>query len=272
MTSQVFAVQRQILCLRAPSLLVTSCVRKTGMSTIDVDIGTLGSWIDVSRNALLTFDPFDAGNRTIQFRGRLVHQLPFAVSGSKDGPGAFFINRNVPGCSSANTVNPRFAQNATLRRHRANCTGYMRHGRNDYKWRQASECRHPPRGFSVRTVDFVRLGTLLQQRGVRRVEWLKIDAQGDDFAILRDVLEHGIEVVTFQLECQKYAKTPQLYNGTDNDCDAVRGYLERHRGTTHPYRVAEFMNNCWISEWDLVGSTQPGLLLRQFPMHKAPRA
>jgi hypothetical protein len=107
------------------------------------------------------------------------------------------------------------------------------------------------RFYQPRKVATMQLSTFLNERQVRQIEYLKIDAQGSDFGILRDVLENtAVRLENFQLECIFANRTHALYD-TENDCAAILEYAA-HRLPTHT--VAAHVNNCPMAEYNLVGS------------------
>lgn len=224
---------------------------------VDVDIGTQGQVINVSAHDLFTFDPFDSPLTVRRPAGLLTKNLTimsYAVS-TADGTAPFYFNRQVPGCSSMNRVNPIYHHNQSALEHQAFCEG----GRAT-AWGMGiiKGCR---RGVvTARPVPTVRLSTVLAREGVGRVQHLKLDTQGSDFAILRDVLESGIRVVNAQLECQDYGRALALYDAP-NDCRDIVAYLAR----SHPsFRVRWHLASCPIAEYNLVLSSQPMSPLLEF--------
>ena len=224
---------------------------------VDVEIGTQGAHIQMSTNLLYTFDPFD-----VQERSDSIERFPFAISGEGiDGTNeTFYLNQRLGGCSSMNRVNPGFGSNSSLLQHKAECP-------------RTTECAGASaaiRGCPCRCGDFLlyfcrtakfyrpvpvpvrRLSSVLLELGVQRVEHLKIDAQGSDFAILRDVLENApsITVESWQVECQFYRRAPPFYDA-QNDCRAILAYASR-RLPGHNTRA--HVNNCQAAEYNIVGS------------------
>eukprot|EP00756_Hemistasia_phaeocysticola_P004377 Hpha_TRINITY_DN12780_c0_g2::TRINITY_DN12780_c0_g2_i1::g.114492::m.114492 len=233
-------------------LLAAAALRRPRV--VDVEIGTQGVHIQMSSNMLYTFDPFDVQERTDS-----IERFPFAISDKIDGAnGTFYLNERVGGCSSMNRLNPAFESNPRLLRHQASdckqCEGPPGnvHG---------CPCHCPPFVLILcRTAAFYRplqvpvrrLSSVLVELGVQRVEHLKIDAQGSDFAILRDVLENApsVTVDTWQVECQFYQRTPAFYDAR-NDCQAILDYASQ-RLPHHTTRA--HVNNCQCAEYNIVGS------------------
>ena len=228
-------------------------------SVVDVDIGTQWHYLNMSTNFIYTFDPFDA-----PLKQRRFERLAFAIDPSTEGTATFWFNSRIGGCSSMNPLNPAFANNASLRQYQVPkatcntlhpecigkqgcpcaCGGYL-----------LFFCRKPAL-YKPRQVPTRQLSSFLRERKVERIEYLKIDAQGSDFGILRDVLENTeVKVDHFQLECQFTERAPPFYSTpTTNDCAAIIAYvaqrLPAHTVTTH-------VNNCEAAEYNLVGSEDP---------------
>ena len=220
---------------------------------IDVDVGVFRQTLNTP-NFLVTFDPF-------QRLAREAHtvRLPYAVS-TQDGYAQFNVNTRIKDCSSLNNLNPYFRRNTSAMDERIegcrNQPGY-----NPYASRVSfiRNCRNfrNLRGQKVRTVD---LTSFLHKAGVRRVEWLKIDAQGSDSILTRSLLDSRlIHVQNVQLECQYEARIPRQYE-VENDCAQMEAYFrERH------FRVRAHVSNCAVGEYDLVASRNASYSLALFP-------
>lgn len=180
---------------------------------VKVDIGTLGDPIPSPDNPLITFDPFDSELIDV---GKGIARLPYLVVG-ESAPKTlqptfatvFHVNEDFPACSSAN----EFDYNRTLP---DSFPEWLKH------------C-YQPKTKKSRAVSAVRLSKVLSEAGVSSIEFLKIDAQGSDSDIVRDVFENTkIPVHRLQIECQEYANAKGVveYTGVDNDCDKTKHYLE----------------------------------------------
>jgi FkbM family methyltransferase len=74
-------------------------------------------------------------------------------------------------------------------------------------------------------VPVTRLDSFMHQHAIRRVEFLKIDAQGDDLAVLRSAGDRLVDIDRIQLDV---AATPtQLYQGAANT-PAFLAYMAMH--------------------------------------------
>lgn len=236
---------------------------------VDVDIGTQGSVVNVSAYDLITFDPFDSP-RTIHHPAGLLTKnltiMPYAVS-IADGEAPFYFNHQIPGCSSMNRINPIYRNNQSAVEHQTGfCEGPgFTHGRAS-AWRMGliKGCRRGT--VTVKPVATVRLSRVLSAEGVRRVQYLKLDTQGSDYSILRDLLESGIHVVNVQMECQDYGRALPLYDAP-NDCRDIVAYMARNYPS---YRVQWHSTNCPIAEYDLVLSSNPASALSKFPTAALP--
>ena len=217
----------------------------------DIMVGTAGTVIQ-SSSFLYTFDPFDKPLRSETFE-----RMPYIAS-VVDGQTRFYTNHLMPGCSSTNPVNANFTTNVTARSHLIRC----RQGRNYVGLIMA--CRLPL-NLTVSTLPSLRLSTLIRQRQIRSIPHLKIDAQGSDFALLRDVFENsvdreGVEVISVQAECQWLARTPALYDSPlPNDCEAIQTYLQNRS-----YRTGFANTNCQIAENDIIASRDEHIRLAKF--------
>ena len=98
-----------------------------------------------------------------------------------------------------------------------------------------------------------RLSSFFHNYSIRKVGVLKIDAQGSDFKIVRDVMERSPEVKIDRIiaECQKYEKagpSRQIY-ASDNDCLAMERFV---KGKYPNVSVFEQVNNCAIAEYNFI--------------------
>tara|TARA_B110001452_G_scaffold202050_1_gene172108 strand:+ start:2127 stop:2840 length:714 start_codon:yes stop_codon:yes gene_type:complete len=212
-------------------------------STIDVDIGTLGRPVK-SKNHLVTFDPFDRHLVREKYE-----RLPFAVSpfDAEGGNATFYINRDEPACSSMLGINPAFRRNATLVHERASTCQPSRVFSTGKLFGYVVRCRDP-RHLEVSSVPTIRLSTFLTQRKVRHINWIKVDAQGADLAIVEDLLTRtSVTLGHMTAECQDLQKAPPLYLDNSlplNDCAALVALARRHR--PHGFDRVEYSwsNSC----------------------------
>jgi len=231
---------------------------------IDIDIGTAGIPI-ASRHHLVTFDPFDLPLSRANYE-----RLAFAVSPHAEGHEKFFVNLDKPGCSSMLPVNPAFRHNETLYladclpedgcRLAPECTRCktchtLKHHPDRFFHGTVLPCRRPKGGFEVRTVPTQRLSTFLRERRVERVEFLKIDAQGADRAIVEDVFARtALPVRHLRVECQLLdGRVPPMYvdeRVPPNDCHAIVAVVSRLRPALMT-RVEWAESNCHVAEYNL---------------------
>merc|ERR1711879_173260 len=176
--------------------------------TVNIDIGTAGMTDGLLKEdaLLITFDPFDS------YLKRPGHErLPYVVA-HKDGKVNFIVNHLYPQCSSLSQINPH----ARAKRPKIACsTRAFKY----FQW-----CINTSK-LEVKEVQGIRLSTFLRRRSFNKINTLKIDAQGSDFAILQDVLEMTpqVRVDHIVLECQDYKQTNislRLYVA-DNDCRVI---------------------------------------------------
>lgn len=206
---------------------------------IDIDIGTFGSAIDRDADRLVTFDPFDV----LEINEKL-ERYPYVVS-DFNGTGKFFINTLRRSCSTMNMINTFYSERLRDERMLQNC------GNISLPLPGAKECAHPGAdAIETKVVQVRRLCDLLKQRGFTKVNKMKIDAQGTDFVILKDVLENcpHVSFNEIKLECQVYEKTIPLYM-TDNDCPRIEAYV---RDKFPNVSVKWELNVCWSGEYNLI--------------------
>eukprot|EP00177_Eucheuma_denticulatum_P004791 GFKZ01008702.1.p1 GENE.GFKZ01008702.1~~GFKZ01008702.1.p1 ORF type:complete len:327 (-),score=31.40 GFKZ01008702.1:915-1808(-) len=219
--------------------LNTTAAYRNRNVVIDVDIGTWGSAMASAADKILTFDPFDE-----EFHNDTLDRFPFLVS-DFTGVSTFYYNKLGSDCSTMNLITTFY--NETLRDQRIaeNCPG------QDIPLDGILRCSHPPpEHVEERQVPVRRLSDILKQNGYTKIDTLKIDAQGTDFAILKDLLENAphVSIRQAKVECQDYFKTIPLYI-TDNDCPRIESYV---RAKFPGAKVERQMNVCWSAEFNLV--------------------
>lgn len=215
---------------------------------IDIDIGTLGKPIGRSsaNNYLITFDPFDH-----KYLGTKYERLPYAVTTNKEEVSPFYVNQMIPGCSSLNRYNPIFDSNPDL-------VNEMWHGEpgdahncqpNNAERCCVQRCKHPKRRKrAIMQVPTIKLSTVIKQRNINKINFLKIDAQGSDKSILQDVLSTGVKVERIMAECQRYDKIHPIYD-SQNDCEAMVKEVHHFRPE---FTVEWIVNNCLNAEYNLI--------------------
>ena len=118
---------------------------------------------------MISFDPFDDYKRVGS-----IERLPFAVSGDCSGWTNFTFNKRYPGCSTLHHYNYADLLDPTW-------PAWLRDG-----------CMRPKRDhlLETRKVRAVRLSDVIKARNITRIWYLKVDAQGADFSIIRDMFEN----------------------------------------------------------------------------------
>jgi hypothetical protein len=222
-------------------------MRRTTPAVVDIDIGRFGKPISSGLH-LITFDPFDRAVVTDRYE-----RWPFAVSGQFQGNSSFYVNRDIPGCSSLLPINPAFANDTQQYRaralkpsgHRCKLTQFALHVRL---------CRRP-KHTEVRTVRTVRLSHVLLGQRVRHINYLKVDAQGADFSIVRDVLRNtNVTLSRLRAECQQLDRAPPFYvaaNTPPNDCAALVALVRRHRPESLSPNIEWTLSNCDAAEYNV---------------------
>lgn len=80
----------------------------------------------------------------------------------------------------------------------------------------------------------IRLSRVIAERNISHVSVIKVDAQGYDFAILKELLENTplkhVYISKIKLECQYYMLGTPLYLSS-NDCTDIINYMN----SRHPY-------------------------------------
>ena len=236
---------------------------------IDIDIGTAGVPMPSNRH-LVTFDPFD-----LPVFKHNYERHAFAISPLREGNATFYINREKPGCSSLLPINPAFSTNETvymddcLPEHGchppAACTSpeclrpcsTLKHHLDHFFHIAVLRCRRPlasKGGLEERVVPTIRLSTFLKIRGVQRIGFLKIDAQGGDLSLVEDVFKRtDIPIDHLRVECQLLDRVPPQYvheGFLPNDCYAHIEMVRRRRPELMG-RVAWSGSNCHIAEYNL---------------------
>lgn len=210
-----------------------------GDLTIDIDIGTFGSVIDRNADRLVTFDPFDEPQMRVD-----QERYPYVIA-DYNGTGTFYVNQLSRSCSTVNVVNTFYSTALRDERMGKNC------GNVTIPIPGAVECAHPRvENVEEKEVQVRRLCDILKMRGFTKVNMLKIDAQGSDFGILKDVVENcpHVSLNQIKLECQVYDKTIPLYM-TDNDCKRVERYV---REKFPLVKIQWQLNVCWSGEYNLI--------------------
>ena len=165
--------------------------KREKVKKVNIEIGT--GWHGTTDGllkpgeTLISFDPFDKYHES---EGHL--SFPFIVA-NLDGPVNFTVNHQGPGCSSLNQLNPegKYAKiNESL------CENLTHTGFGDVPLLIGAfkACVDTSR-LEVKVLDGIRLSTFLRKYEISRVGTLKIDAQGSDLSILKDVLENSPEVM-----------------------------------------------------------------------------
>lgn len=186
---------------------------------------------------LLTFDPFD--KLLIEDK---YERHPYLIS-DFDGTTSFYINHDIPGCSSINHRNWVVDQGWQKKLQKQYCGGK--------KSGILKGCMEPKR-VERKEIRCRRLSTFVTERDVRRIKLLKIDAQGSDFTIVKDLFENApnVWVDILKVECQKFNETVPLYFAS-NDCDDIVKYVKQKE--SRRIQAIEFKtNNCLVREYNLV--------------------
>ena len=247
-----------------------------------IDIGT-NRFPLRSSGHLVTFDPFDPPLKRPGYE-----RLGFAITAAADGgTSTFYINNDFDPCSSLLPVNPAFRlpkdggdrdaysadclpergcelwnrttwcavdkHNVIRRVPKADCQVCSA---NDGWGHFHRMCRRPRKGWRNITVPTVRLSTFLNERSVSTVNFLKIDAQGADRAIVRDVLMRTkVSIHHLRAECQFLDRTLPLYvdDGSGayppNDCLAIVKLVHRLRPNLD--QESWELSNCHVAEYNV---------------------
>lgn len=235
-----------------PSLLVTTCCIATILflschfpSTIlskhlvDIDIGTNGRPMSSNAHKLITFDPSDP-----PLRSTSLDRYPFVIA-DFNGQAIFYLNQQEPGCSSLNIRNDHYNQTLRHNQIKSSCPTSSFHNSRLYN------CIHSPRIHQL-TVQVKKLSSFLNHAKISKINKLKIDAQGSDFAIVKDLFENAdhVSVNQLQVECQDYQKSIPLYYASNNCADIITYLKSKRPAMTHK----RLQNNCMAAEYNLVFS------------------
>lgn len=212
--------------------------KKDPPGIVDIDIGTLGSPISSNADKLITFDPFDKLLRQDKYE-----RYPFVIS-DVDGKLPFFANDKVGGCSTLNFRNEHYDIEYQSKIHQRCGTS-----RKKFLSSFLVHCMHFPQRRMV--VHSLRLSRFVRERNIRHIRNLKIDAQGSDFAILKDVIENaeqGLRIENITIECQWLNDSIPLYF-TSNDCGHIEEYMkDKFEG----FQLVKQLNNCNVNEYNFI--------------------
>jgi len=220
---------------------------------------------------IVTFDPFDSNKATVY--EPLLEKWKFAV-GAFTNTGKFTAipgysswsdywsgryNRSAdsswpttnregwagwPGCSSMEFFNWGWDKKLFTNKHAACGTRW---------WTSSSiihGCRNPVLNH-ITDVPVVSLSQFLNIRAsnIRVIRMIKIDAQGSDFTIIKDLLENtDYEVRNIQIECQYMQDQAPTYV-VNNDCEAFKAYMKYKRPD---FQLVRKRDNCPSSEYNFL--------------------
>lgn len=210
------------------------------LGKVDIDIGTKGSPMRSTASKLITFDPGDK-----QLLTEKLERYPVVIA-DHSGLTNFYINRAEGGCSSLNRRNEEY--NTTLQD--AGMWNRCKVSRQDWLKSRLPLCMHSP--LVKARVRAMLLSRFLKERRIRHVGILKIDAQGSDFSILKDILEHTtdheVKFDTIVVECQTFNQTVPLYFAS-NSCEDIETYVKEKMPDV---KFNRNVNNCMVNEWNLI--------------------
>lgn len=204
---------------------------------LDIDIGTNGVPMLSKAHKVLTFDPGDS-----QLTSVALEKYPFVIA-DFNGEATFYINEDEQGCSSLNLRNEYYNQTRRDNQIKRRCPG------TSFAESRLFNCMHSKRLRQTK-VQVRRISSFLKARGITHINKLKLDAQGSDFAIVKDFFENAdnTDVNILQVECQDYGQAIPLYF-TSNDCSNIVQYVRRKRPNLTHRKV---MNNCMAAEYNLI--------------------
>lgn len=243
------------LCVAAILTLSTTLVAKTVQhnwhfsavqkvhldEVIDIDIGTNGRVMKSNASKLITFDPTDSYDSK-----KNIQRYPFGIA-DYNGNATFYVNDEEPGCSSLNVRNEIY--NATLR----DVSIERRCPTFNFQESRLHKCMHSK--LHQLSIQVRTLSSFLANHSISKVGILKIDAQGSDFNIVKDVFENAptVQIDTIQVECQDYQRGIPLYF-TWNDCEDIKKYVTSRYPNV---KVKSIVNNCMAAEYNLIMTLSP---------------
>lgn len=201
---------------------------------VDIDIGTHGKAMNSEASKLITFDPFDKKIILSNYE-----RYPYAIA-DFSGNALFSINKQFSPCSSINLRNSNFSETHLINTTPKNCTS-----------RFSSITRKCLRSRTeTKMVKAITLSSFLKWKRIRHIQVLKIDSQGSDFDILKDIFENCpfLTIDTLKFECQTYDKSVPLYF-TTNDCDLMEQYVKEKYKNVLSSRT---LINCGHGEYDIL--------------------
>lgn len=267
---QLLALKQVVAKQAAEVAQQVNTVNRSTPPFIDIDIGTAGIPMQ-SKVHLVTFDPFD-----LPITKHNYERHAFAISPLREGNATFYVNHARAGCSSLLPINPAFsaaaeAQEGVNKTYLADCLpengchlapecnacktcSTLKHHTDHFFHVAVLQCRRPPHGFDERVIPTMRLSSFLRSRGVQRVGFLKVDAQGADLSIIEDVFTRtDVPIDHLRVECQMLDRAPPMYvhgGFLPNDCFAAIEMVRRHRPALAK-RIEWGGSNCHIAEYNL---------------------
>lgn len=204
---------------------------------VDIDIGTNGRAMHTNATKLISFDPADSLLLTHAYE-----RYPIVIS-DFTGRADFYVNHEEPGCSSLNKRNEKYDPAYRDTRISSRC------GNLSFETSRLYKCMHSNK-IQKKVVKVERLSAFLKERRIDEVNFLKIDAQGGDFAIVKDVFENSahISFKQIQVECQDYRDAVPLYFSS-NDCDDIVSYVTQRYPNV---RLRKVVNNCTAAEYNIL--------------------
>lgn len=226
-----------LILITATIVIYSLKIHKANNTVYDIDIGTLGTPISKTSDVLITFDPFDKKLITPTYE-----RHPYIVT-DYDGVTNFTENQDSPGCSTINRRNVEYNMTKRFIKMEAGCA-------KGQEINPHYELCLAPKRTKRQELPCIRLSSFVKERGIKKVRMLKVDAQGTDFSIIKDLFENVPDIVVKNLmfECQFYDKgIPMFY--VMNDCEDALTYLRQKR------RVVSFreqMQGCQVEEYNLI--------------------
>lgn len=218
----------------------------------DIEIGVAGVITkSTAADVLVTFDPGDTLKITDE-----MESYPFAIA-DFDGTASFWVNDDYNDCGSLNYIhglevvgdnNAQQIKQWYMDWQGSACRNAAEKRRHLHF---AFLCMFPQKSHFAPNIPVKRLSTFLRESGIQTIHHLQIDAQGADFAILKDVFENyagNVSIQRITVECQYYNTSRPLYLAA-NDCQQIKNYVQGKCG--EGTMIQDQLNNCGIMEYNL---------------------
>lgn len=209
---------------------------------IDIQVGFRLSSLQTAHHHTVVFNPFLRKSSR-----RNPYVFPFIIS-DVDGRVPFYVNDDVPECSTVNHRHEHYDVEYQSALHMENCVSTP----ESYSQSKLQKCTHGPMRKTY--VESRRLSTFIKQNNIRRIGYLMIDAHGSDFSILKDLIDNTATIIAVRelsVKCQWMNESiPRWFSS--NDCGDIVSYMENKFESR--LELVEKQTNCRANEYKMTFS------------------